>query len=346
MAGEDDRVGAAVERVHLLAGHMAQQSDVLLQMALADEGLQPRTFRAFAGDQAFQFHAVIAQPGAGADEKSVVFDGVETSYVHKSERAAVGQVWFGGLPGHIHAQPRDCDLRRIDGEVFENVAAVVFGNREAKAAVPELGIEIRPVQEQVGAVQGQAEIDFEQARGHHGDPGPVVTVVHVDVIDVSWFEPNRVASAQYGVEEGLQLPREGFPSLQSPLREVGNPLPSAQEKPDCLEHHEEAYGLQAEKIRIGGPGPGLRVTAPFFPAAGNYFNSAAAQPVDLLAHVRLDRRGELIGEIGDFEHDLYPGEFANDLPGKTGAGAASSRAARRFCAASIPARVNSNPLTN
>ena len=62
-------------------------------------------------------------------------------------------------------------------------------------------------------------------------------------------------------------------------------------------------------------------------APGDDAHTATAQLLNLFDHVGFDRRGELIGEIGDGQH---PQEAS----------------ARRRCAASIPAMVNNNPFTN
>ena len=61
--------------------------------------------------------------------------------------------------------------------ILKDVAPVIFRDGQAKLAIAELLVEIRGMQQQVGAVQSHAEINSQQARGDHGDRRGEISVM-------------------------------------------------------------------------------------------------------------------------------------------------------------------------
>ncbi len=308
LAGQHDNVGTSVQRVHLLAGDVPEQRDVLLEAASPDQRFQPAPFRSFAGNQALNADAAIAQTSARAHQKSVVLHHVQAPCGHEGEAGARGAIRVC-LRAHIHAQPRDDHLLRLDPKVFENVATVVLRDGDAETAVLQFCVEICGMQQQVGPMQGDAEVYPQQAGRHHRDPRAEISVVHVDVIHASFQEQSRITSAQTDVRQSFRpSPWRLFALSNHSSDKRNNSSPSAEKKPGCLENDKDANRLQTDKSRIerlsGFAGRDGR--SPHAPR--NHLNAPHSECGDFLDHVGFNRGRILIGEIGDFWHaDLRRG---------------------------------------
>jgi hypothetical protein len=83
--------------------------------------------------------------------------------------------------------------------VQQNVPAVEFGNGDAEAASPEFEIEKCRIKQEVGSVQCHAKTDVENAGGNHSDPRTEISVMHVDVVNMTRLKQGGVINAQHSM---------------------------------------------------------------------------------------------------------------------------------------------------
>src|SRR3989442_2980406 len=114
----------------------------------------------------------------------------------------------------LDPHPANGDFCRIDvGIMIEYVLPVELRNCYAETAIPKLRIEIRSMQQQIGAMQRHAEIDSQQAGRYHRHPGCKISVMNVDVSNASPLKAQRAIRSQPGVEYGAKPPERRFSSV-------------------------------------------------------------------------------------------------------------------------------------
>ena len=181
---------------------------------------QRPAIRPFADNPADKVEALVAERGAGLDEKAIIFYPMQASDGEKTEAPLARRdfrVEYGRGPGEhaIDAKTLQHDFLGGRGRiVVENVLAVVAGDGHAKAASAQLGREQVGAFEQIGAVQGEAEADSEQTGGGQGHPGSEVSVMSVNVFDMERLELFGQRGAHYGVAEGANAADWGGSALQ------------------------------------------------------------------------------------------------------------------------------------
>jgi len=98
--------------------------------------------------------------------------------------------------------------------ILKDVAPVIFRDGQAKLAIAELLVEIRGMQQQVGAVQSHAEINSQQARGDHGDRRGEISVMNMNVLNFASVQHCCVVGAQPGMRQSAEASRKWFMSAQ------------------------------------------------------------------------------------------------------------------------------------
>ena len=176
---------------------------MLIKLEISNQVFEPGTFRSFAGNQAREVNAALFSSWQACKRKAWSFTGCSlptASIVNCSGcRAACDSMTSHARRIHSHAP--DYDFCRFHfGVVFENEAPVELRNSHAERAVPELGVEIGAVQQQVRTVQGQAEVDIEQTRRNHRNPRGEISVMHMDVLHAAPLQLQGVAGTEQRVQ--------------------------------------------------------------------------------------------------------------------------------------------------
>jgi hypothetical protein len=181
---------------------VAEQGCALRQSVSPDQEFQVPSLGTFSGDNALAFNSEIEEPGAGTNQEGVIFYWMKASYSQKPKvRFSVG---FGSR-GHpcwnrIDTETRDDYGFRIrPGEMTQDMPAVELRDGDAKKAMLKFDVEIYPMQQQIGAVQGEAVADSQKAGRHHRNPGAKISVVNMDVIDFMLSQQHGVICAEPGV---------------------------------------------------------------------------------------------------------------------------------------------------
>lgn len=136
------------------------------------------------------------------------------------------------------------------------------------------------------------------------------------------------------MQNGAQPTAERLVALpQCAIKEILKQGEFQNAQKNSADHQVEPERLQVEGFGAKGSQIGIKCSRGNSSTAWDHGNAESAKFSNLVGHIRLDRRRELIREIGDSRRQLAK---ATSLVFAWG----------RFWAASRPATLNNNPFTN
>jgi len=186
----------------------------------------------------------------------------------------------------------------------QNVLPIEFRDRQAELAVLQLGVEVGGVQQQVGAMQRHAEVNAQHTRGDHGDPRREIAMMHMEVRHAASLKQQRVVHPQPGVQQRPHPPACRLISLrQNTSEEARQQGKFPHTQPRRRQQKPKAQRLQAQRFcrencQFTVERRSLRPSR----AAWDHTHSSAPEFLDFLHKVRFNRRGQLIGEVGNRGH--------------------------------------------
>jgi len=179
--------------------------------------------------------------------------------------------------------------------------------------------------QQIGAVQGETEADSEQTRSDQRHPRSEVSVMSVNVLHIQRSQFLRHCRAHQRVTQ-----RANSQTRRTSAVEQQGPQNSPQVAPVRSEPsrgpHERIIRERlkiASLLPVSALGQAEAIRRNPLPAAAHDIYPAAAKLRDLIHYVRLHRRRELVGNVGNGSHTEHSSEPQ-----------------------SIPAAVNRSPITN
>src|ERR1700680_4368418 len=129
---------------------------------------------------------------ARPNKKRMILHHMQTANRQERERATFRAQFRGGKDcrlRHFHPKPRhDYFLCIHPGIPFQNEAAVIFRNGEAKGTALKFHVKISSMQQQVRPVERHTESHAKKTSRHHCNPRSKVSMMDMDVLDPLSFQ--------------------------------------------------------------------------------------------------------------------------------------------------------------